>query len=68
MVDLGGDTWNRYILFRDTLRADPDVARSYHELKQQLAAEHRFDRATYTAAKNWFIEGVIARAEIGLES
>jgi GrpB-like predicted nucleotidyltransferase (UPF0157 family) len=68
MVDLGGDTWNRYILFRDTLRADPDVARSYHELKQQLAAEHRFDRATYTAAKNWFIEGVIARAGIGLVS
>jgi GrpB-like predicted nucleotidyltransferase (UPF0157 family) len=63
MVELGGETWRRYALFRDVLRAYPDVARSYQELKQQLAVEYRFDRAAYTAAKNWFVEGVIARAE-----
>jgi GrpB-like predicted nucleotidyltransferase (UPF0157 family) len=63
MVELGGETWHRYTLFRDVLRAYPDVARSYQELKQQLAAEYRFDRAAYTAAKNWFVEGVIVRAE-----
>ncbi|HEX6708696.1 MAG TPA: GrpB family protein [Rubrobacter sp.] len=68
MVELGGDTWYRYTLFRDALRADPDVARGYQELKQQLAAEYRFDRATYTAAKNSFVEGVVdeARNRLGL--
>lgn len=63
MVELGGETWHRYTLFRDVLRAYPDVARTYQELKQQLAVEYRFDRSAYTAAKNWFVEGVIARAE-----
>ena len=62
MVEMDGETWHRYTLFRDVMRAYPDVARSYLELKQQLAAEYRFDRAAYTAAKNWFVEGVIARA------
>jgi GrpB-like predicted nucleotidyltransferase (UPF0157 family) len=68
MVELGGETWNRYVVFRDALRADPEAARSYHRLKQRLAAEHRFDRAAYTAAKNSFIEGVIARAGFELKS
>jgi len=68
MVELGGETWNRYTVFRDALRADPEVARGYHELKRQLAAEYRFDRGTYTAEKNSFIEGVIARVGNGVES
>ena len=68
MVELGGVTWKRYMVFRDVLRADPDVARSYQELKRQLAVEYRFDRAAYTTAKNWFIEGMIARAGSDLES
>ena len=51
------------MVFRDVLRADEDVARAYQELKRQLSAEYRFDRAAYTKAKNWFIEGVIVRAE-----
>lgn len=66
MVEMGGITWRRYMVFRDVLRADPVVARSYQELKRQLAVEYRFDRAAYTTAKNWFIEGVIARAGNGL--
>jgi GrpB-like predicted nucleotidyltransferase (UPF0157 family) len=63
MVEMDGDTWRRYMVFRDVLRADEDVARAYQELKRQLSAEYRFDRAAYTKAKNWFIEGVIVRAE-----
>jgi GrpB-like predicted nucleotidyltransferase (UPF0157 family) len=67
MVELGGYVCNRYTLFRDALRADPEVAQSYHDSKQRLAAERRFDRATCTTVKNSFIEGVIARTAIGLE-
>jgi GrpB-like predicted nucleotidyltransferase (UPF0157 family) len=67
MVELGGETWNRYTVFRDALRADPELARGYHELKRQLAAEYRFDRGAYTAEKNSFIEGVIARVGNELE-
>jgi GrpB-like predicted nucleotidyltransferase (UPF0157 family) len=40
----------------------------YNELKQRLAAEYRYDRGTYTAEKNSFIEGVIARAGNVLET
>ena len=68
VVEMDGETWHRYTVFRDALRTDPEVARGYRELKQRLAAEHRFDRGTYTAAKNSFIEGVVARAENLLES
>jgi GrpB-like predicted nucleotidyltransferase (UPF0157 family) len=67
MVEMGGATWHRYTAFRDALRADPEVARGYNELKQRLASEYRYDRGTYTAEKNLFIEGVIARVENGLE-
>lgn len=68
MVEMDGITWRRYMVFRDVLRADPVVARSYQELKRQLAVEYRFDRAAYTTAKNWFVESVIARAGNEFES
>lgn len=41
--------------FRDRLRADPDLARAYVELKRTLAERHREDREAYTEAKGSFI-------------
>jgi GrpB-like predicted nucleotidyltransferase (UPF0157 family) len=34
------------------------VAAEYEALKQRLAREHRFDRETYTQAKNPFISQI----------
>lgn len=50
------------LLFRDFLRAHPDVARQYEALKHELASAHPVDRATYTRSKTPFIDGVLRRA------
>ncbi len=51
-----------HVLFRDHLRANPDVAREYQELKRVLAERHRDDRPGYGEAKTGFIESVVERA------
>ena len=45
----------RHLVFRDYLRANPDAAREYEKLKEELA--HRFPKASgsYTEAKSDFI-------------
>ena len=63
------DTWEtrNERLLRDHLRAHPDDARRYAELKQRLAAEHT-DGAEYTKAKTELIQELTdrARADRGL--
>jgi GrpB-like predicted nucleotidyltransferase (UPF0157 family) len=55
-----GSVWEReYLVFRDRLRADPDLVARYAELKERLAAELGADRTAYTVAKAEFIRGVI---------
>jgi GrpB-like predicted nucleotidyltransferase (UPF0157 family) len=62
------DTRNERML-RDYLRAHPEDARRYGELKQRLAAEHT-DGAEYTKAKTELIQELTdrARAARGLPS
>lgn len=50
------------VAFRDFLRAHPDVARAYGDLKRALAIAHRNDRRAYTDAKADFVKDVLARA------
>jgi GrpB-like predicted nucleotidyltransferase (UPF0157 family) len=50
------------LLFRDSLRAHPDDAAQYAELKRELADTHREDRVEYTDAKAPFIWNVMMRA------
>jgi len=68
MVELTSDFWERHLLFRDFLRAHPEVAEQYYELKKGLAAEYGEDREGYTEAKTSFIEGVVARARVGKDT
>lgn len=51
--------WLENIYFRDTLNANPEMARAYHQLKQQLAAQYANDRAAYSAGKSAFIKAVL---------
>lgn len=51
-----------HLLFRDHLRAHPDLAREYAELKRRLAERHRHDSENYQEAKSAFIEAVTERA------
>lgn len=62
MVEATSDFWRRHIRFRDRLRAEPETALAYGELKQRLAARFGTDRGGYTEAKTEFIEGVVRRS------
>lgn len=53
----GSTFWQLHTLFRDYLRAHPEKAREYAELKKDLAAESE-STADYTYAKTAFIRSV----------
>ena len=53
--------WDR-LRFRDYLRAHPDVAHEYGELKLRLASQHGHDRIAYTRGKSEFIRCVMEKA------
>jgi GrpB-like predicted nucleotidyltransferase (UPF0157 family)/protein associated with RNAse G/E len=63
MVEHTSDFWKRHLLFRDYLRAHPDVAQNYCQLKRELAKRYTSNRDAYTEAKTSFIESVVAQAE-----
>ena len=51
-----------HVRFRDALRASPEEATAYAELKRRVAQEHRNDREAYTNAKTAFVQRVLASA------
>jgi len=58
-----GSDWEReHLLFRDLLRARPDLAAAYAQLKQDLAREVGWDRFAYTEGKTKFIRCVVEAA------
>ncbi|HEY0122688.1 MAG TPA: GrpB family protein [Rhizobium sp.] len=59
IVEYGGINWNRWILFRDRLRASPDLAQAYEMLKIDLAGKYAENRAAYTEAKRAFVDSVV---------
>ncbi len=59
----GGTLWKAHITFRDALRADPELARSYATLKHELARVHADNRSAYTEGKGPFIGQVLARMD-----
>lgn len=67
LVEIGTDFWNDHILFRDHLRAHPETAHEYAQLKLGLAARFRHDRNAYTDGKDGFVACVLRRAREGGE-
>jgi GrpB-like predicted nucleotidyltransferase (UPF0157 family) len=61
VTEIHGQMWQR-LAFRDYLRAHPEEARTYAQLKRRLAAEHPADREAYTGAKAAYIESVMRKA------
>jgi GrpB-like predicted nucleotidyltransferase (UPF0157 family) len=62
IFEIGAENWERHLLFRDTLRAYPEIAAEYATLKQDLAVRFREDREGYTDAKSTFIHSVVQQA------
>lgn len=56
----GDHQWERYLLARDTLRADDRTRAAYAALKRDLALRFPTDRAAYTDAKRSFFDVVLA--------
>jgi GrpB-like predicted nucleotidyltransferase (UPF0157 family) len=54
----GGHHWTRSLRFRDQLREQPALADAYEALKVELAERFSDSRASYTAAKQAFIDGI----------
>ena len=57
--EIDSDDWRRIIRFRDYLRAHPDTANAYAELKRRLAEQYPNDRPAYLAGKTDFIRQVL---------
>jgi GrpB-like predicted nucleotidyltransferase (UPF0157 family) len=56
--------WRDHLLFRDHLRAHPELAREYEALKYELAVRFAYDRKLYTDEKGPFIKRVLREAKM----
>jgi GrpB-like predicted nucleotidyltransferase (UPF0157 family) len=61
VVQHGGEEYMRPLVFRDYLRAHPEVAQQYGALKRTLADRFQNDRRAYSEAKTDFIRSIEAR-------
>lgn len=61
MIPPGSPYWDR-VTFRDWLRAHPDAARRYGEIKRQAVVRHGRDRTAYARAKGKFIREILDQA------
>jgi GrpB-like predicted nucleotidyltransferase (UPF0157 family) len=61
-VELGSRIWQEHLAFRDALRSDISLRAQYQSLKLQLAEQFVHNKSAYSAAKNPFIESVLAAA------
>jgi GrpB-like predicted nucleotidyltransferase (UPF0157 family) len=54
--------YSRHIMLRNHMRANPEDAQAYEQLKRALASEYRDDREAYSQAKTEFVEAILRRA------
>jgi GrpB-like predicted nucleotidyltransferase (UPF0157 family) len=59
LVELYGDHWRRYLVFRDALRSDAALRDEYAALKGRLAVRFPRDREAYIEGKTAFVEAVV---------
>lgn len=54
--------WDALLVFRDYLRAHPEAARAYANIKRVLAASSKDDIEAYRNGKHMFVEETTAKA------
>ncbi|HEU4740815.1 MAG TPA: GrpB family protein [Meiothermus sp.] len=57
----GSTGLQNHLALRDYLRANPEAARAYGELKKRLAEEYPYDIGSYVANKTEFIVDILGR-------
>jgi len=62
VFESGHPAAERHLAFRDYLRAHPEAARAYGNLKAELATEFRHDIEGYMAGKDAFIKEIERKA------
>lgn len=65
MVEIESEEWRSNLLFRDYLIKNPETAREYARLKQELAKQFATEREAYQAGKDGFIKAVLYKAREG---
>jgi GrpB-like predicted nucleotidyltransferase (UPF0157 family) len=63
LVPTGSERFTDVLAFRDYLRAHPEAARRYEQLKQRLAARHTHDRDAYTNGKAAMVAAITKDAQ-----
>ena len=63
LVEPDSDEWRNSILFRDYMRRNKRACEEYAALKEKLAERFSEDRASYTKAKEEFIQKIIELAK-----
>lgn len=63
VAGVGSDWSDEHLLFRDYLRAHPDVVEEYGGLKRRLAEEYPTERVIYTDLKGGFIRETLEAAQ-----
>ena len=58
----GAAALQAHLTLRDALRADPDLAAAYGQLKRELAERYRDDRDAYAEGKSAFVASVLRNA------
>lgn len=64
LVEEGGPLWRDYVAFRSYLRAHPETARQFADLKRVLAARFSRDREAYMNAKASHVQEVLRLAGV----
>lgn len=62
LLSFASGHWERHLLFRDYLRANPEARRQYEELKVSLAERFRDDRPAYQDGKSELIASLEPKA------
>lgn len=62
MMELSHPRWDGRLVFRDYLRAHPEAARAYADIKRALAASANDDIEAYRTGKDVFVEETTAKA------
>jgi GrpB-like predicted nucleotidyltransferase (UPF0157 family) len=63
MVEIGGEFWERHLLFRDYLRENHEAMDEYANLKEKLGEEDWENTNQYADAKTVFIRSIEKKAK-----